>query len=71
MLRKVEQSVKIQSLLACRPDGETGRHKGLKIPRLNGCAGSIPAPGTKSKNQLKSWFFHFSLTNYPFEVQRL
>jgi hypothetical protein len=33
-------------LLACRPDGETGRHKGLKIPRLNGCAGSIPAPGT-------------------------
>ena len=28
------------------PGGETGRHKGLKIPRLNGRAGSIPAPGT-------------------------
>ena len=23
-----------------------GRHKGLKIPRLNGHAGSSPAPGT-------------------------
>ena len=28
------------------PGGETGRHKGLKIPRLNGRAGSIPASGT-------------------------
>lgn len=28
------------------PDGGIGRHKGLKIPRLNGRAGSIPAPGT-------------------------
>ena len=29
-----------------RPDGETGRRKGLKIPRPRGHAGSIPAPGT-------------------------
>ena len=28
------------------PGGGIGRHKGLKIPRLNGLAGSIPAPGT-------------------------
>ena len=28
------------------PGGEIGRHKGLKIPRLYGRAGSIPAPGT-------------------------
>ncbi len=28
------------------PGGETGRRKGLKIPRPNGCAGSTPAPGT-------------------------
>ncbi len=29
------------------PGGEIGRRKGLKIPRLKGRAGSIPAPGTK------------------------
>ena len=28
------------------PGGETGRRKGLKIPRWQHCAGSIPAPGT-------------------------
>ena len=28
------------------PGGEIGRRKGLKIPRLNGRAGSTPAPGT-------------------------
>ena len=28
------------------PGGGIGSHKGLKIPRLNGRAGSIPAPGT-------------------------
>jgi hypothetical protein len=28
------------------PDGETGRRKGLKIPRRQLRAGSIPAPGT-------------------------
>ena len=27
-----------------------GRHKGLKIPRLNGHAGSSPAPGTNKIN---------------------
>ena len=36
----------VQSLVPSCPGGETGRHKGLKIPRLNGRAGSIPAPGT-------------------------
>ncbi len=29
-----------------RPGGGIGRHKGLKIPRLCGRAGSSPAPGT-------------------------
>ena len=28
------------------PDGETGRRKGLKIPREQSHAGSIPAPAT-------------------------
>ena len=28
------------------PGGGIGRRKGLKIPRLHGRAGSIPAPGT-------------------------
>ena len=28
------------------PGGGIGRHKGLKIPRLNGRAGSSPAAGT-------------------------
>ena len=28
------------------PGGEIGRHKRLKISRLYGRAGSIPAPGT-------------------------
>jgi len=27
------------------PDGEIGRHKGLKIPRTQVCAGSSPARG--------------------------
>ena len=30
-----------------RPGGEIGRHKRLKISRLYGRAGSIPAPGTR------------------------
>src|SRR5690606_1003487 len=30
---------------ARRPDGETGRRKGLKIPRPQGHVGSIPTPG--------------------------
>ena len=28
------------------PGGEIGRHRRLKISRLNGCTGSIPVPGT-------------------------
>ena len=31
------------------PEGGTGRRKGLKIPGPQGCAGSIPALGTKTK----------------------
>lgn len=31
-----------------RPDGEIGRRKGLKIPRWQQRAGSIPAPGTSN-----------------------
>ena len=30
------------------PDGGIGRHEGLKIPWPRGCAGSSPAPGTKT-----------------------
>ena len=33
-------------MLFPRPGGETGRHKGLKIPRRKRCTGSIPVPGT-------------------------
>lgn len=33
----------------CRPGGGIGRHKGFKIPRLNGRAGSSLAPGTNLK----------------------
>ena len=32
------------------PDGGTGRRKGLKIPGPQGCAGSIPALGTKQES---------------------
>jgi hypothetical protein len=42
----------MQRFADIRPDGETGRRKGLKIPRPQGYAGSIPAPGTK----MKFWF---------------
>ncbi len=35
------------------PGGEIGRRKGLKIPRLKGRAGSIPAPGTIIINELQ------------------
>ena len=35
------------SVVITRPGGEIGRHKRLKISRLYGRAGSIPAPGTK------------------------
>ena len=34
------------------PDGEIGRHKGFKIPRPYGCAGSSPAPGTNKIKHL-------------------
>jgi hypothetical protein len=39
--------------LNCGPDGETGRRKGLKIPRWKHCAGSTPAPGTIINQWLK------------------
>ena len=46
------------------PGGEIGRHTGLKILRLHGRAGSIPAPGTifsKNPNQISEfdWGFLF------------
>jgi hypothetical protein len=37
------------SRVIARPGGEIGRHKRLKISRLYGRAGSIPAPGTSLK----------------------
>src|SRR5687767_1168695 len=42
-----------------RPGGETGRRKGLKIPRPQGRAGSSPAPGTilrKNEKALRQSF---------------
>ena len=32
-----------------RPDGGIGRRAGLKNQWINFCAGSIPAPGTKTE----------------------
>src|SRR5690554_1218965 len=37
----------------CRPDGEIGRRKRLKISRWLHRAGSIPAPGTNITNTLR------------------
>ena len=39
-----------------RPDGGIGRRSRLKICRSQGCAGSIPVPGTKPLR--KEWFFY-------------
>ena len=38
-------SCAIACFILC-PGGGIGRHKGLKIPRSKGCAGSSPALGT-------------------------
>ena len=38
----------IQTRKSVCPGGEIGRHKGFKIPRSKGRAGSSPAPGTIS-----------------------
>ena len=40
------QPPKVSRIAALCPDGEIGRRKGLKIPRWQHRAGSIPAPGT-------------------------
>ncbi len=42
-------------IMGTRPGGEIGRRKGLKIPRPNGRAGSIPAPGTTFINRIYAW----------------
>ena len=39
-------------LFSFRPDGETGRRKGLKIPHPQGYVGSSPTPGTIEINEL-------------------
>lgn len=41
-------------LFSFRPDGETGRRKGLKIPHPQGYVGSSPTPGTKEISDLGS-----------------
>jgi hypothetical protein len=46
-LRDPPPPLKVQK--GFRPGGGIGRHKGFKIPRLKGRAGSSPAPGTNSK----------------------
>ena len=46
--KKSNSSLKIENNFLCL-SGEIGRHKRLKISRLNRRAGSIPASGTKLK----------------------
>lgn len=38
------------------PDGGIGRRSRLKICRSQGCAGSIPVPGTKASQIMRSFF---------------
>ncbi len=45
----------ISSAVISRPGGEIGRHKRLKISRLYGRAGSIPAPGTKFRFKINAY----------------
>lgn len=47
-------AVGLQADLHYRPDGEIGRHTGLKIRRPKGCAGSTPARGTIQERRLRS-----------------
>ncbi len=42
---KHDKQYKVRSMVIC-PGGEIGRRKGLKIPRWQHRAGSIPALGT-------------------------
>jgi hypothetical protein len=41
--------------------GEIGRRKGLKIPRLNGRAGSTPARGTIKNNKIENIYFYLKV----------
>jgi hypothetical protein len=54
------------------PGGEIGRHKGFKIPRSKGRAGSSPAPGTISSAIYRILFFSacFNLTfsKFPYRA---
>jgi hypothetical protein len=45
---RFDSGSRLQIKVGCplRPDGEIGRHKGLKIPRQRWRTGSIPVPGT-------------------------
>jgi hypothetical protein len=44
-------------LLKC-PGGGIGRRSRLKICRSQGCAGSIPVPGTKAPQICEGFFFN-------------
>ena len=48
----------------CSPGGEIGRRKGLKIPRWQHRAGSIPALGTIFKINSLQRFPHVRLLKY-------
>jgi hypothetical protein len=59
---------RVQRLAHIRPDGETGRRKGLKIPRPQGYAGSIPALGTNKYSELMAADYCYGITvfmQYP------
>ena len=52
-------------------DGGTGRRTGLKIPRLQGRAGSIPALGTKLKKPTSVGLFNLAVrASTPFTAYR-
>src|SRR5271156_5914151 len=51
--------------------GETGRRKGLKIPRPQGCAGSTPAVRTSRRLDLSAGLLRTALMNTQRIPQRL
>jgi hypothetical protein len=63
----------LSSAIISRPGGEIGRHKRLKISRLYGRAGSIPAPGTKylSKNTILLGNIHKAYRAFIYSAELL
>jgi hypothetical protein len=68
-LRVTPPSSRSRDLLALAnircPGGGIGRHRGLKIPRQQCCAGSIPAPGTTLYSSYIKILFIFIRLSVP------